>query len=195
VDLEILLYDGFDELDAIGPYEVFRNASRAGADLETAMVTLESRDRVTAGHGLDVGVDGRLGEPDVLLVPGGGWGDRAEAGAWGEYDRGDVFEPIARLHEAGTTVATVCTGGMLAAGAGILAGRPATTHHVAHDDLREHAEFVEARVVDDGDVLTCGGVTSGLDLAVHLVGREFGERVAERVCREMEFDPSEDVLS
>jgi transcriptional regulator GlxA family with amidase domain len=82
---------------------------------------------------------------------------------------------------------------MLAAGAGILDGRPATTHHVAHDDLREVAEFVGARVVDDGDVLTCGGVTSGLDLACHFLVREFGGEVRDRVARRMEYEPSEDV--
>ena len=69
-------------------------------------------------------VDGTLGSPDALLVPGGGWGDRAETGAWAEYDRGDIPEAIASAHDRGATVATVCTGGMLAAGAGILDGRP-----------------------------------------------------------------------
>jgi len=193
MDLEILLYDGFDELDAIGPYEVLRNGERAGADLSTRLVTLEHRDSVTASHGLRVGVDGTLGSPDVVLVPGGGWGDRADTGAWAEYDRGRIPEAIASAHDRGATVATVCTGGMLAAGAGILNGRPATTHHVAHDDLREVAEFVDARVVDDGDVLTCGGVTSGLDLAFHFLAREFGEAVRDQVAGGMEYEPSADV--
>ena len=193
MDLEILLYEGFDELDAIGPYEVFHNGARAGADLSTRLVTLDPHETVTASHGLRVGVDGTLGSPDVVLVPGGGWGDRAEIGAWAEYDRGEIPDAIASAHERGATVATVCTGGMLAAGAGILDGRPATTHHVAHDDLREVAEFVEARVVDDGDVLTCGGVTSGLDLAFHFLAREFGTEIRDRVARQIEYEPSEDV--
>ncbi|MEF8790922.1 MAG: DJ-1/PfpI family protein [Haloarculaceae archaeon] len=193
MDLEILLYDGFDELDAIGPYEVFRNGAQEGADLSTRLVTLDPRETVTASHGLRVGVDGTLGSPDVVLVPGGGWGDRAEASAWAEYDRGAIPDALASAHERGATVATVCTGGMLAAGAGILDGRPATTHHVAHDDLREVAAFVDARVVDDGDVLTCGGVTSGLDLAFHVLDREFGTEIRDRVARRMEYEPSEDV--
>jgi transcriptional regulator GlxA family with amidase domain len=193
MDLEILLYDGFDELDAIGPYEVFHNGGQEGADLSTRLVTLEPRETVTASHDLRVGVDGTLGSPDVVLVPGGGWGDRAEASAWAEYDRGAIPDALASAHARGATVATVCTGGMLAAGAGILDGRPATTHHVAHDDLREVAEFVDARVVDDGDVVTCGGVTSGLDLAFHLLAREFGEDLRDRVARRMEYEPSDDV--
>ena len=67
------------------------------------------------------------------------------------------------------------------------------TAHVAHDDLREVAEFVDARVVDDGDVLTCGGVTSGFDLAFHFLAREFGQAVRDRVASEMEYEPSGDV--
>jgi transcriptional regulator GlxA family with amidase domain len=193
MDLEILLYEGFDELDAIGPYEVLCNGSGAGADLSTRMVTLDPCETVTASHGLRVGVDDTLGSPDVVLVPGGGWGGRAETGAWAEYDRGEIPDAIEDLHARGATVATVCTGGMLAAGAGILDGRPGTTHHVAHDGFRELAEFVDARVVDDGDVLTCGGVTAGLDLAFHLLDREFGREIRDRVARQMEYEPSEDV--
>ena len=193
MDVEILLYDGFDELDAIGPYEVLHNGAQEGADLSVRLVTIEPQDTVTASHDLRVGVDGTLGTPDVVLVPGGGWGDRAAVSAWGEYERGVIPDAIASAHDRGATIATVCTGGMLAAGAGILDGRPATTHHVAHDDLREVAEFVDARVVDDGDVITCGGVTSGLDLAFHFLAREFGEDVRDRVARRIEYEPSEDV--
>jgi transcriptional regulator GlxA family with amidase domain len=195
MDLEILLYDGFDEVDAVAPYEVFRNAGASGAALETAMVTLDERETVTASHGLTVGVQGTLDSPDVLLIPGGGWGNRADAGAWGEYERGDIPEAVATAYDAGATVLTVCTGGMLAAKSGVLNGRPATTHHVAHDDLRDSAAgFVEVRVVDAGRVLTCGGVTSGLDLAFHFVRREFGDDVADTVQAEMEYEPRGEVL-
>ena len=69
---EIVVFDGFDELDAIGPYEVLENAAQAGASLETRLVTLEETDFVTASHGLRVEPQGTLGEPDLLIVPGGG---------------------------------------------------------------------------------------------------------------------------
>ncbi|MFC6768591.1 DJ-1/PfpI family protein, partial [Natrinema soli] len=75
VDLtaEIVLFEGFDELDAIGPYEVLQNGAQAGASLETRLVTLAETDLVTASHGLRVEPDGTIGRPDLLLVPGGGW--------------------------------------------------------------------------------------------------------------------------
>jgi transcriptional regulator GlxA family with amidase domain len=200
--VDVLVYEGFDELDAIGPYEVLANAERAGAECTPRLVGVDGADRVTASHGLRVEVDGRLADagdggdagadrPDLVVVPGGGWtGTGEEAGARREADRGVVPDLLATLHGAGTTVAGVCTGGMLLATAGLLAGRPAVTHAVAIDDLRAtDAEVVDARVVDDGDVLTAGGVTAGLDLAVHLVERAFGPAVADQVTTEMEYEP------
>jgi transcriptional regulator GlxA family with amidase domain len=83
---------------------------------------------------------------------------------------------------------------MLLSRAGVLEDRPAATHAAAEADLRATTTDVrDARVVDDGDVLTCGGVTAGLDLAVHLVDREFGSEIADQVTREMEYEPSNDV--
>jgi transcriptional regulator GlxA family with amidase domain len=139
---------------------------------------------------LRVGVDGAPGDPDLLVVPGGGWnaGDD-RPGARREAERGAVPAAIHDRHEAGATVASVCTGGMLLAEAGVLDGRPAVTHAGALDDLgATDAEVVDARVVDDGDVLTAGGITSGLDLALHLVSRLCGADVADRVATELEYD-------
>jgi transcriptional regulator GlxA family with amidase domain len=191
MEIAIVVYDGFDELDAIGPYEVFENAARAGADCTTSLRTIDAVEVVEASHGLRVEPDGRLAdaEPDLLVVPGGGWNDRGAAGAWAEAERGAIPDAVAAAHDAGATVAGVCTGGMLLARAGVTDGRPAVTHAGALEDLRATpAEVVEARVVDDDDVLTAGGVTSGLDLAVHLVEREFGDDVAEQVRTEMEYE-------
>ena len=189
---EILVYDGFDELDAIGPYEVL-----AGGGFAPLLVTLAGQRQVTASHGLAVVAHGTLGDaPELLVVPGGGWNDRAEAGAWGEAERGDLPRAIARLHASGTTIAAVCTGGMIVAAAGLLEGRPAVTHHGALDELETTGAVVkrDARVVDDGDVLTAGGVTSGIDLALWLVERERGPEAAARVAAEMEHPRHGDVF-
>ena len=187
--IEIVVYDGFDELDAIGPFEVFRNAARAVEDLDVALVGSDGAGEVTGSHGLRVLVDGGLsGDADLVVVPGGGWNDRAPQGARAEAERGALPQRLRELHDGGARVGSVCTGGMLLATAGLTDGRPATTHHGALDDLRASgAEVVDARVVDDGDVLTSGGVTSGLDLALHVVEREWGERLADTIAREMEF--------
>ena len=149
---------------------------------------------MTASHGLVVEPDSALddlvvGDPDLVVVPGGGWTDGTEHGARAEVERGALPDAIAAWHRDGATVVSVCTGGMILAAAGVLDGRPTTTHNGAIDDLRETAaDVTDARVVDDSDVLTAGGVTAGLDLALWLVEREFGDDVAEMVASEMEYE-------
>ncbi|WP_251331013.1 DJ-1/PfpI family protein [Haloplanus pelagicus] len=198
--IAILVYDGVDELDAVGPFEAFEMAADEGAPLETSLVTLEERGtgRVTAAHGLRIAPDGilRIDEPpDLLVVPGGGWNDRRSEGAWAEAERGVVHDALARVHDAGTTLAAVCTGGMLLARAGLLDGRPAVTHRGALDDLRAtDATVVDARVVDDGDVVTAGGITSGLDLALHLIERFADAETAASVADVLEYDRRGDVV-
>jgi transcriptional regulator GlxA family with amidase domain len=205
--IQVLLYDGFDELDAIGPYEILH-----GAGLPTEYAVLagdagsgSARSRnagelgtITASHGTVIVPPARLAAaPDLLLVPGGGWRTRNETGTWGEYIRGVIPAAIAERHAAGSTVASVCTGAMLLAKAGILEGRPAVTHWAALDDLRADGADVreDARVVDDGDVLTAGGVTSGLDLALHLVERYKDADAARFAARLLEHDPVGKVLT
>jgi transcriptional regulator GlxA family with amidase domain len=133
-----------------------------------------------------------------MLVPGGGWAHgEPTRGTRHEYERGVIPAAIAERHRAGSRIASVCTGAMLLAQSGILDGRPATTHWAAYDDLRGHGVDVhpEARVVDDGDVLTCGGVTSGLDLALHIVESELGADAATFAARLLEHDRRQEVFA
>ena len=189
--IDILIYDGFDELDAMGPFEVLRTAG-----LEVALVGARGGGTITADHGTRIIVDGGVSEDaDVILVPGGGWITRSDRGAWGEAQRGDIPALLAAAHARGTVIASVCTGALLLAAAGITNGRPATTHHDAIEDFRATgAQIVDARVVDDGDVITAGGVTSGFDLALARVERAEGREVADSVARDLEyFRPGEAV--
>ena len=195
--IAIVVFDGVDEIDAIGPFEVFDNARQAGAELDVTLCTLDDTDEIIASHGVRIGVDSRLADldPDLLVVPGGQWGARGETGAWAAAERGELPDAIARLHEAGVDLAAVCTGGMLLARAGVTEGRPATTHASAREELQQSgATLVDGRVVDDGDIVTAGGVTAGLDLAVHLVRREFGAEIAESVATRMEYEPVDAVV-
>jgi transcriptional regulator GlxA family with amidase domain len=190
--IDVLVFDGFDELDAIGPYEVFQNAAGTGADFSVRLVARSGPGEVAAAHGLRIAVADRLGDgprPDLIVVPGGGWIDRTAVGARAEAELGEIPARLAELHQAGTKIAAVCTGAMLVAAAGLLRGRPAITHHGVIEDLRAAgAEVVEARVVDDGDVITAGGVTSGLDLALWVVERFAGAAVAHEVEVQMEYE-------
>jgi transcriptional regulator GlxA family with amidase domain len=187
MNVEIVLFDGFDEMDGVAPYEVLSSAGDFGADVAVRTVTLDPADRVEAAHGLTIEPDGVLGDPALLVVPGGGWTDDGP-GVRVEVEDGRLPEAVAERHRDGTTLASVCTGAMVLAEAGLLEGRPATTHPVAFDDLEAVTERIDARVVDDGDVLTAGGVTSGIDLALHLVEREFGGDVADAVAANLVYE-------
>jgi transcriptional regulator GlxA family with amidase domain len=184
MNAEILLFDGFDELDAFGPFEGLYDT------IDTAFVTLEGARDVTSARGVAVRAARQIGErPDVLIVPGGGWLDGNPQGARLEAERGDVPKAIAARHAAGTTVASVCTGAMLLAEAGVLDGHRATTNPAALDELRARGtvDVVAARVVDDGDVVTAGAPSCGLDLAIRLLERFGGPGSAEAAARELQL--------
>jgi transcriptional regulator GlxA family with amidase domain len=191
VRIEILLYDGFDELDAVGPWEVLQRARQSGAPFEVALASLGEKRLITAAHGLRVQAEQVLaagGRPDTLVVPGGGWNDRSPQGAWTETRREEIPRAISRLHGSGSTIAAVCTGAMLVAASGLFKNRPATTHHAAIDDLRSYgARIIEARVVDAGDLISSGAVTSGIDLALWLVERFASETAAQDIAAAIEY--------
>jgi transcriptional regulator GlxA family with amidase domain len=187
--IDIVVFDGFDEMDAVAPYEVFRTAAELGAPIEAELVGAHGAGTITASHGMRLVVErGASEDVDMLLVPGGGWFNGA--GVRDEIERGVVPRALVAARERGAIVGSVCTGAMLLAATGLLEGRPATTHHSAIDDLRAAgAQVVEgARFVDDGDLLTAGGVTSGLDLALHIVEKVAGSSIADAVALEVEYE-------
>ena len=188
--VDIVVYDGLDEMDAIGPMEVLRSAGEAGADVTVRLVTRTPQSLVTGAYGLRFVPDGTFvpGAANIVIVAGGGWAARADTGAWGEVQRGDLLPLLADAAKTADVMAGVCTGTMLLAHAGVVGNRRAGTHHSAWEDLRATgATLVKDRVVDDGDLVTSGGVTSGIDLALWLVEREFGHDLAERGASRMEY--------
>lgn len=192
------MYDGVDELDALGPYRVLEGAADLGEDVEVTLCTLEATETVTAAHGLAVRPDITIddADPDLVVVPGGGWNARSEAGAWSEAEDGRILAVLDELHDRGIPLAAVCTGGMLLANAGMTDGRPAVTHQGAIEELAETgAEVRDARVVDDGDIVTAGGVTAGIDLGLHLLERELGADVAAAVASRLEYDRRDSVAT
>jgi transcriptional regulator GlxA family with amidase domain len=188
--IDIPIFDGVDELDAIGPFEVFQNAASAGGDFSVRLVTRETDDVVTGSHGLRVLPDSVFAAgADMVLVPGGSWVARNDVGVWGEVQRGEWLPILAQAARGGALMASVCTGAMLLAHAGVIGTRRAGTHHSAWDDLAATgAAVVRDRVVDDGDLLTSGGVTSGIDLALWIVERFGSVTLADGVADQMEYE-------
>lgn len=195
--IDIVVFDGLDELDALGPLEVLRSAQRGGADFQTQMVTRTPQPQVSASYGLRFLAEATYTPgADLLIVPGGGWAARSDVGAWGEVQRGEWLPLLKQAAADGAVMAGVCTGVMLLAHAGVIGGRPATTHHTAWADLQATgARLVRDRVVDDGDLITAGGVTSGLDLALWVVERYAGRQLADDVADRMEYSRSRPAAS
>ncbi|WBB77300.1 DJ-1/PfpI family protein [Micromonospora sp. WMMD882] len=190
--VQIVTFDGVEELDFVAPIDVFGLAKGiGGGTVSTSMVTVDGDDPVAAFHGSRIGPVGRWAprEADVLLVPGGGYRRADAPGVLYEIQRGVVPAAIAAARRRGLTIAGVCTGTMLLSAAGLTAGRPCITHHRAVEDLRAQGGLVtQARVVDDGDLVTAGGVTSGLDLALWLVERFLGVDLALQVEQVLEYE-------
>ena len=196
---QIVLFDGFDPLDVIAPYEVlFAGGMATPGALTVELVSAEGAREVPSGTGplalrAVAALDPR--RADLVLVPGaaGRLGALSDPGAPGDEDSiparlGRALRTglPALLKEAldreGLTVATVCGGSGLLAMAGLITGRHATTHHMGVGLLDAGGVVaIDARVVDDGDLVTGAGVTSGLDLALYLLERELGPRVAHAV--------------
>ncbi|MER7015870.1 DJ-1/PfpI family protein [Saccharopolyspora sp. NPDC000359] len=188
--VHLLVFDGADDLDFIAPNEVFQHAAHTGERIETTLVTGAGPGTVTSAFGTRFEAAGWAPhEADLIVVAGGGNGSEDAPGVDREIERGHLPAVLRAAQRPGLVLAAVCTGALLLAAAGITRGRPCTTHHLAQDDLaRAGGRIVPGRVVDDGDLVTSGGVTSGLDLALWLVERNFGARTALRVESVLEYE-------
>jgi len=194
-----VLFDGFDLLDVIAPYEVFTAAAMyANEDITVQLVSPEGERMVPSGvNHLPIQASGKLdiNSKGIILIPG----------AFGSiYEDGPDSIP-AKLQQATETelsnllieaikkpdvlLSAVCGGSLILAMGGLLEDRHAVTHHMGMGLLSAtNAIPVNARIVDDGNIVTGGGVTSGLDVALYLVERELGPRIAHEVEQLLEYE-------
>lgn len=185
--LGIVLFPDVEELDFVGPLEVF-GALRKYFRQDWRVVTVAQDDGpLEATNGLIVTPHHSFDDCpalDVLLVPGG-------IGTRRQEENETLIAFVARAGQASQWVTSVCTGALILRKAGFLDGRKATTHWAALDDLRAHAEVevVEQRFVEDGNVITSAGVSAGIDMALHLVDRLEGREVALGVQKVIEYYP------
>ncbi len=190
----IYLFDDVEVLDFAGPFEVFCTAARLKqrdapeAPPVFSVLTLAETDRpVTARGGLRVQPHAAFGAHpplDVLLIPGGV--------VSAELLCEPVIDWLRQTARTAALTASVCTGAFLLAKAGLLAGRPATTHWEDAADLQAMFPEVDVRTgvrwVDAGPVVTSAGIAAGIGMSLHLVARLEGEALARRTARQMEVD-------
>jgi transcriptional regulator GlxA family with amidase domain len=178
----ILIFDGFTALDAVGPYEVLRSVP----GWEVEFVAESAGEKRTDVGSLGLVADRTLaeaGDVEIVLVPGGK-GNRAL------LDDGPVLEWLRQVDAQTKWTTSVCTGSLVLGAAGLLEGKRATGHWLYLEPLRAYgADPVGGRFVEDGKVVTAAGVSAGIDMALHLVGRELGPGVAEAIQLALEYDP------
>lgn len=179
-EIALFLYDGMTALDAVGPYEVLCATARRRVKFVASTPGPKRTD-----VGLVLPADAALDEvptPDIIVIPGSGKVPFLEDPA--------AVEWVRRAHETSRWTTSVCTGSMLLGAAGILQGKRATSHWAVPDYLRNFgAEPVAERVVVEGKVITAGGVSAGIDMALTLAAREAGEDEARALQLVIEYDP------
>ncbi|WP_433558640.1 DJ-1/PfpI family protein [Pseudonocardia xinjiangensis] len=176
-----VLYDQMTALDLVGPYEVL-----AGHPQVRTYFAANRTGGVRCDNGLTLHADvtfDELPNPDLVVVPG--------SSRWhAALDDDELITWLAAAHLRATWTTSVCTGSTLLAKAGILSGRRATSHWVARDTLTADGAIVSAeRVVVDGNVITCAGVSAGIDMALTLAAALWGESAAMAIQLALEYDP------
>lgn len=190
----VLLFDDVEELDVVGPWEVLGFWASHIASSPVRVLTVGPEAGVVRGaKGLGLVVDHAVTDVpafDVLVHPGGN-GTRTLV-----KDTAHL-EWLRHLHAQGTVLASVCTGSLVLAAAGLLAGRPATTHRDYLDRLAKIDPSVDVRTrdryVDDGDIVTSAGVSAGIDMALHLVARYGGPEAGELTRAGIQYEAPEPV--
>ena len=177
----LLLFPDITQLDMTGPYEVFIKFPDSKVHL-----VWKTREPVTAGGGMQITPTMTFAECpqlDLICVPGG-------AGMNALLNDAETLDFVRRQAKSARYVTSVCTGSLVLGAAGLLKGRRAATHWLSREMLSVFgATPVVERVVIDGNVITGGGVTAGIDLALRIAAEAFGPEVAQAIQLSIEYAP------
>jgi transcriptional regulator GlxA family with amidase domain len=187
----IMLFDGVEELDAVGPWEVLAYWASNWPEDGWQVVTFgRTAGDIQCAKGLVIHATYSWTDApplDVLVLPGG-------RGTRPLLNDPTMLDWVRRRRDEGTLMTSVCTGSLVFAAAGILNGRPATTYWDELDLLKQLDPTIELRPldrwVDSGEVITASGVSAGIDMALHLVRRLASEERARGVRRGIQYDPA-----
>jgi transcriptional regulator GlxA family with amidase domain len=190
LSIGIALFDGAEELDWAGPWEILSYWSRYRPEdnVEVFTVARDNSRPIQCGKGLRVLADHSWDSAppiDVLVYPGGNMSS--------QVGDDDVRAWVRLVHERARLTTSVCTGAFVLADAGLLKGRRATTHWDDFDELLAIDGSIEARpqdrFVDEGDVITAAGISAGIDMALHLIVRLHSEERAREIKRRVQYEP------
>lgn len=182
IRIAMVLFPNLTLLDLVGPYEVLNAPPMTQVDL-----LWHTLDPITAAGGIKISpsatFDHYEGSPDVIFVPGG-------PGQQGCMEDDALLAFLARAGASAQYITAVCTGSLVLGAAGLLKGKKATSHWASREVLPLLGAIpVDDRVVEDGNIITGGGVTAGIDFGFTLLARLFGDDLAKRVQLFLEYDP------
>ena len=187
--IAVVLFDGAEELDWAGPWEVLAAWAQGWPGDGVEIYTVADATEVRCAKGLRVLADhtwATAPAPDLVVWPGG-------SGTLAQRDDAATLARIRALRDGGALMTSVCTGSLVYAAAGLLRDRPATTWWGRIDTLAELDPTIDvrpdARFVDSGEVVTAAGVSAGIDMALHLVARLHSVERAREVRRYIQYDP------
>jgi len=187
-NIAILIFDDVEVLDFAGPFEVFSVTSELnGYNLMNVFTVSKGAGLIRAVNGLKVVPDYTIADHpdvDILVVPGG-------VGTRRLLDDAVILEWVSAVSGKSSITFSVCSGARVLAKLGLLDGIEAITHHEVIPHLRELAPKAlireDVRFVDNGHIMTSGGISAGIDLSLHIVGKLFGTEIRNRTIRYMEY--------
>ncbi len=185
MQIAIVLYQGITALDAVGPYEVLRFIP----DADIRFVSDKPQPITTDSGVLVMGATHSYSEtlnPDIVLVSG------SSANTTTAMADGKLIEWLQSVHQTTKLTLSVCSGALVLAAAGIIEGKPATTHWIAQKKLSAFGAYPQPneRIVQSGKVITAAGVSAGIDLALSIVQELYGKERAEIIQLLIEYDPT-----
>ncbi len=188
-NLAILIFDDVEVLDFAGPFEVFAVTSELNNyEPFNVFLVAESQRTYKAVNGLQVVPDYEISNcpnPDILVVPGG-------VGTRTQMNNQKLITWIQKVSEQAELVMSICTGARLLAKAGLLDGLEITTHHEAYDELRQLVPTAivneRKRFVDQGKIITTGGISAGIDGSLYVVNKLLGREIAQKTAIYLEYD-------
>ena len=195
IEIGILIFDGVEELDFVGPWEVWNTANavrryRGETDIFRVQLISPDGEQVKAAKGMRVIADVAMSEVknlDIICVPGG-------PGVRPLLGKSDILDWVQDISKNAKWVTSVCTGAFVLSKAGLTQDKRLTTHWLAFEEFKTlglSGNLVpEVRYVRDGNLLTAAGVSAGMDMALWLVGELFTPKFARDVQRAMQYDPA-----
>ena len=185
LNVGILIFPGVEELDFVGPFEVLSYLNKVIPESTRMLLVSETSDSVKAYNGMRVLPDVTIEtcpDLDILVVPGG-------KGRLIAMKNPHLIQFIKNQVPHARYIASVCTGAFLLAEAGLLTGKKATTYHEVLEDLSGYdVQVVTDKVVPQGQIITAGGVSSGIELGFYLLRELFGAQTAQQVARKIEYE-------